>query len=84
MTVEACRDGWACRHRWPSWRRGWDAVHPFVVAELDLARHGFAVTLLDPGLWRPFDDGTSVALVVRPGAHDHPPGRRRDAVATDG
>jgi phytoene dehydrogenase-like protein len=37
-------------------------LHPLVVAELDLARHGFSVTLLDPSLWCPFDDGTSVAV----------------------
>ncbi len=37
-------------------------LHPLVVSELELARHGFAVTLLDPSLWCPFDDGTSVAL----------------------
>src|SRR5947209_2884869 len=37
-------------------------LHPLVVAELDLRRHGFDVTLVDPSLWCPFDDGTSVAL----------------------
>lgn len=37
-------------------------LHPLVVTELDLKRHGFDVTLLDPSLWCPFDDGTSVAL----------------------
>lgn len=36
-------------------------LHPLVVAELDLARHGFDVVLLDPSLWCPFEDGTSVA-----------------------
>ncbi len=37
-------------------------LHPLVVSELDLARHGFDVVLLDPSLWCPFEDGTSVAL----------------------
>jgi phytoene dehydrogenase-like protein len=37
-------------------------LHPLVVGELELRRHGFDVTLLDPSLWCPFDDGTSVAL----------------------
>jgi phytoene dehydrogenase-like protein len=37
-------------------------LHPLVVSELELGRHGFDVTLLDPSLWCPFDDGTSVAL----------------------
>jgi phytoene dehydrogenase-like protein len=37
-------------------------LHPLVVSELDLKRHGFDVVLLDPSLWCPFEDGTSVAL----------------------
>lgn len=37
-------------------------LHPLVVFELDLRRHGFDVVLLDPSLWCPFPDGTSVAL----------------------
>lgn len=37
-------------------------LHPLVVSELELGRHGFDVTLLEPSLWCPFDDGTSVAL----------------------
>lgn len=37
-------------------------LHPLVVDELDLRRHGFDVVLLDPSLWCPFEDGTSVAL----------------------
>lgn len=36
-------------------------LHPLVVSELDLRRHGFDVVLLDPSLWCPFEDGTSVA-----------------------
>jgi phytoene dehydrogenase-like protein len=37
-------------------------LHPLVVAELDLRRHGFEVVLLDPSLWCPFPDGSCVAL----------------------
>jgi phytoene dehydrogenase-like protein len=37
-------------------------LHPLVVAELELERRGFALTLLDPSLWCPFDDGSSVAV----------------------
>lgn len=37
-------------------------LHPLVVAELELPRHGFGVTLLDPSLWCPFPDGGSIAL----------------------
>jgi phytoene dehydrogenase-like protein len=37
-------------------------LHPLVVRELDLGRHGYHVQLADPHLWCPFDDGTSLAL----------------------
>src|SRR6478672_10054684 len=37
-------------------------LHPLVVDELDLRRHGFGLTLLDPSLWCPFGDGTSIAV----------------------
>lgn len=37
-------------------------LHSLVADELDLARHGFGLTLLDPSLWCPFPDGTSVAV----------------------
>jgi phytoene dehydrogenase-like protein len=37
-------------------------LHPLVVSELQLHRHGFDLVLLDPSLWCPFSDGTSVAL----------------------
>jgi phytoene dehydrogenase-like protein len=37
-------------------------LHPLVVSELDLRRHGFDVVLVDPSLWCPFEDGTSAAL----------------------
>ena len=37
-------------------------LHPLVVSELELARHGFEVVLLDPSLWCPFPDGSSLAV----------------------
>lgn len=37
-------------------------LHPHVVHELDLRRHGYRVQLIDPHLWCPFDDGTSLTL----------------------
>jgi len=37
-------------------------LHPLVVAELELARHGCRVDLVEPHLWCPFEDGTSLAL----------------------
>jgi phytoene dehydrogenase-like protein len=37
-------------------------LHPLVVEELELHRHGYRVRLVDPHLWCPFEDGTSVAL----------------------
>ena len=37
-------------------------LHPLVVAELGLRRHGFDLVLLDPSLWCPFADGTSIAV----------------------
>ena len=37
-------------------------LHPLVVEELDLRRHGYAVHPADPHLWCPFDDGTSLAV----------------------
>jgi phytoene dehydrogenase-like protein len=37
-------------------------LHPTVVEELELKRHGFRVNLIDPHLWCPFDDGTALAL----------------------
>jgi phytoene dehydrogenase-like protein len=41
-------------------------LHPLVVDELALRRHGFEVALLDPSLWCPFDDGTAVAVWADP------------------
>ena len=37
-------------------------LHPHVITELDLRRHGYRVQLIDPHLWCPFDDGTSLTL----------------------
>jgi len=37
-------------------------LHPLVVEELGMRRHGFDLVLLDPGLWCPFPDGTSIAV----------------------
>jgi phytoene dehydrogenase-like protein len=37
-------------------------LHPLVVSELGLHRRGFDVTLMDPSLWCPFEDGTSMAV----------------------
>jgi len=37
-------------------------LHPLVVEELDLRRRGYVVEVVDPHLWCPFDDGTSIAL----------------------
>jgi phytoene dehydrogenase-like protein len=37
-------------------------LHPRVIEELDLRRHGYRVHLVDPHLWCPFDDGTALSL----------------------
>jgi phytoene dehydrogenase-like protein len=37
-------------------------LHPLVVEELGLRRRGYRVEVVDPHLWCPFTDGTSVAL----------------------
>lgn len=37
-------------------------LHPLVIEELRLAHYGYRVDLVDPHLWCPFEDGTSVAL----------------------
>ncbi len=37
-------------------------LHPLVVEELELRRRGYRVTVVDPHLWCPFSDGTSIAL----------------------
>jgi phytoene dehydrogenase-like protein len=35
-----------------------------VVRELDLARHGYSFVVVDPGMWVPFEDGTSYAVFL--------------------
>jgi phytoene dehydrogenase-like protein len=42
-------------------------LHPRVIDELDLRRHGYQVHLIDPHLWCPFDDGTALSLWDDPG-----------------
>jgi phytoene dehydrogenase-like protein len=37
-------------------------LHPLVVDELDLRRHGYKVHPADPHLWCPFEDGTALTL----------------------
>src|SRR5437588_7120175 len=37
-------------------------LHPVVVDELDLRRHGYRVEVVDPHLWCPFEDGTALTL----------------------
>ena len=37
-------------------------LHPLVVEELQLKRRGYRVSVVDPHLWCPFVDGTSIAL----------------------
>ena len=36
-------------------------LHPLVIEELDLARHGYRAQVADPASWCPFADGTSFA-----------------------
>ncbi|MGH9027123.1 MAG: phytoene desaturase family protein [Acidimicrobiia bacterium] len=35
-------------------------LDPRVIADLDLARHGYEAVVTDPAQWTPFDDGTSL------------------------
>ncbi len=37
-------------------------LHPLVVEELELARFGYAVELVDPHLWCPLEDGSALTL----------------------
>jgi phytoene dehydrogenase-like protein len=37
-------------------------LHPLVVDELGLRQRGYRVQLVDPHMWCPFEDGTSIAL----------------------
>ncbi|MGH9021500.1 MAG: phytoene desaturase family protein [Acidimicrobiia bacterium] len=41
-------------------------LHHLVVEELDLRRHGYRVHPIDPHLWCPFEDGTSLSLWDEP------------------
>jgi phytoene dehydrogenase-like protein len=41
-------------------------LDPVVIAELELERHGYAVTPADPNLWCPFADRSSFAAFVDP------------------
>jgi phytoene dehydrogenase-like protein len=36
-------------------------LHPLVIDELDLRRHGYRTFVADPTSWCPFEDGTSIA-----------------------
>lgn len=35
-------------------------LHPLVIEELDLARHGYRTFVVDPTQWTPFEDGSSL------------------------
>jgi phytoene dehydrogenase-like protein len=37
-------------------------LHPLVVEELELASYGYAVEIVDPHLWCPFEDGSALTL----------------------
>lgn len=63
--------GGACTLEEPFPEAGWRVspcaylvglLHPLVVDELDLRRRGYRVAVVDPHLWCPFTDGTSIAL----------------------
>lgn len=65
------RIGGACTIEEPFDEPGWRVspcaylvglLHPLVVAELRLRDRGYRVHLVDPHLWCPFEDGTSIAL----------------------
>jgi phytoene dehydrogenase-like protein len=46
-------------------------LHPLVVQELELRRRGYRVSVVDPHLWCPFSDGTSIALWEDPERNAH-------------
>jgi phytoene dehydrogenase-like protein len=63
--------GGACTLEEPFPEEGWRVspcaylvglLHPLVVEELGLRRRGYRVEVVDPHLWCPFTDGTSIAL----------------------
>ncbi|MEE8508071.1 MAG: FAD-dependent oxidoreductase, partial [Myxococcota bacterium] len=52
---------------WPGYRISSAAyvlslMPPEIVAELELERHGYRVSILDPDYWVPFPDGTHLTL----------------------
>jgi phytoene dehydrogenase-like protein len=58
---------------WPGYRVSTTSyvvslMPPRIVAELDLARHGYETTVLAPDYWVPFDDGSHLALWGDPAA----------------
>jgi phytoene dehydrogenase-like protein len=65
------RVGGACTIEDPFAEPGWRVspcaylvglLHPLVIEELQLRARGYRVEVVDPHLWCPFEDGTSVAL----------------------
>jgi phytoene dehydrogenase-like protein len=65
------RVGGACTLENPFPEPGWQVspcaylvglLHPRVIEELELRRRGYRVEVVDPHLWCPFTDGTSIAL----------------------
>ena len=63
--------GGACTLEEPFPESGWlvspcaylvGLLHPVVVEELELRRRGYRVRVVDPHLWCPFSDGTSIVL----------------------
>ncbi len=65
------RVGGACSLEQPFPDPGWrispcaylvGLLHPLIVGELGLRRRGYRVHVVDPHLWCPFADGTSIAL----------------------
>lgn len=67
--------GGACTLEQPFPDKGWKVspcaylvglLHPLVVEELGLRRRGYRVQVVDPHLWCPFPDGSSLALFEDP------------------
>jgi phytoene dehydrogenase-like protein len=70
------RLGGACTSEQPFDDPGWivspcaylvGLLHPLVVDELGLKDRGYRVHIVDPHLWCPFEDGTSISLWNDPG-----------------
>jgi phytoene dehydrogenase-like protein len=62
--------GGACTLEEPFPEPGWQVspcaylvglLHPAVIDELDLRRRGYRVEVVDPHLWCPFTDGSSIS-----------------------